>query len=81
MHGISINLNCSLEGFKKIVPCGISDPAKSVTSVKKIVGEQFGIDFEAITRRFSEIVVSEFEYQGVSYYKKDELGEMSKLKC
>lgn len=38
-HGIAININPDLSGFKNIVPCGISE--FGVTSVAEILGEKF----------------------------------------
>jgi lipoyl(octanoyl) transferase len=35
-HGIGLNVNCDLEGFKQIVPCGIDDPTRSVTSISQL---------------------------------------------
>ena len=36
MHGFSINLDPDLEAFSRIIPCGIQDPSKSVTSVSAL---------------------------------------------
>ena len=38
-HGFSININNSLEQYKKIIPCGISD--KGVTNLKKINDQDY----------------------------------------
>jgi lipoyl(octanoyl) transferase len=40
MHGFAINVNCDLGGFRRIVPCGISDPTKSVASIYSLLGMQ-----------------------------------------
>ena len=34
MHGCSINVNCDLQNFKKIIPCGISAAGYGVTSLE-----------------------------------------------
>lgn len=44
MHGFSINLDPDLGAFSRIIPCGIDDPEKSVTSVKKLKEEADQID-------------------------------------
>ena len=38
-HGFAININNSLEQYKKIIPCGISD--KGVTNLKKINNQDY----------------------------------------
>ena len=38
-HGFAININNSLEQYKKIIPCGISD--KGVTNLKKINDQDY----------------------------------------
>jgi lipoyl(octanoyl) transferase len=39
MHGIAINVNCDLDKFRKIVPCGIRDVDRGVTSISKELSE------------------------------------------
>ena len=59
IHGFSINVNCNLENFNKIIPCGIKDcemtnisdyiPEIKIVEVKRIVKkfvqEEFSINF------------------------------------
>lgn len=40
MHGCAININCDLESFKHIVPCGISDSDYGITSVRTELQKQ-----------------------------------------
>lgn len=42
MHGFALNVNCELDYFNNIIPCGIRD--KSVTSIKKEIGRAVGMD-------------------------------------
>jgi lipoyl(octanoyl) transferase len=35
MHGFALNVNTDLDYFNGIIPCGISDKNKTVTSMKK----------------------------------------------
>jgi lipoyl(octanoyl) transferase len=41
MHGWAFNINCDLDYFGNIVPCGISD--KAVTSMKKELGKELNL--------------------------------------
>ena len=38
MHGFALNVNTQLEHFENIIPCGIDDKNKMVTSVEKELG-------------------------------------------
>lgn len=42
MHGLAFNVNCDLNYFNNIIPCGISD--KAVTSLKKELSEPVNMD-------------------------------------
>ena len=44
MHGFAFNINPQLDHFKNIIPCGIVDGSKSVTSLSLEVGEIVLID-------------------------------------
>lgn len=54
-HGLSINVECDLQPFEWIVPCGIE--GCRATSVLKETGRSPGMDraFDLITRRYCEI--------------------------
>jgi lipoyl(octanoyl) transferase len=41
MHGFSLNCNCDLSAYSRIVPCGISDAG--VTSISKEIGREVTI--------------------------------------
>ena len=57
MHGFAFNVNTDLDYFNYIVPCGINDQDKEVTSLKKELNET--IDIEQVKERlkyhFSEL--------------------------
>jgi lipoyl(octanoyl) transferase len=57
-HGIAINVNCDLKGFKNIIPCGISE--FGITSIKDLgysnFDEKFNENFQLILKKeFSNI--------------------------
>ena len=57
LQGWAFNVNTSLEYFNHIVPCGIADEDKSVTSMAQILG--YEVDFaevkEKLKRHFGEV--------------------------
>lgn len=57
-HGISLNVNCDLSGFNKIIPCGISE--FGVTSLKELGCNSFDEDFN---KNFQLILKKEFQNQ------------------
>ena len=46
MHGFAFNVNTDLQYFKNIIPCGINDDNKTVTSLEKELG--YKIDIEEV---------------------------------
>ena len=54
MHGFAFNVNTDLSYFNHIVPCGISDPDKSVTSLSALTGNIVDLQVvkEQVTREF-----------------------------
>jgi lipoyl(octanoyl) transferase len=44
LHGFALNVDCDLEGFHRIVPCGIRDPAKSVASLQGLIGRHVAME-------------------------------------
>ena len=44
MHGFAFNVNTDLQYFKNIIPCGINDDDKEVTSLKEELGKEINID-------------------------------------
>ncbi|MCH2046895.1 MAG: lipoyl(octanoyl) transferase LipB [Saprospiraceae bacterium] len=43
MHGFAFNINTNLDYFKYIVPCGIADQDKDVTSLQKELGREVSL--------------------------------------
>ncbi len=46
LHGFALNVNTELQYFEGIVPCGISEDSKTVTSMQKELGRL--VDFEKV---------------------------------
>lgn len=44
MHGLALNVNTDLSHFSNIVPCGIADQGKTVTSIEKELGRSVPMD-------------------------------------
>jgi lipoyl(octanoyl) transferase len=59
MHGLAFNINCDLNYFNNIVPCGIVD--KSVTSLSKELSREIDMNEikEKIKKHFSELFEAE----------------------
>ncbi len=49
MHGFAFNVNTNLSYFDHIIPCGITDPNKSVCSVRSLLGKD--VDLQDIKRQ------------------------------
>ncbi|MDX1685279.1 MAG: lipoyl(octanoyl) transferase LipB [Saprospiraceae bacterium] len=63
MHGLALNVNTNLEHFQGIVPCGINDEDKIVTSMERETGstvDMLAVKQEAI-KQFQEIFEFEIE--------------------
>ncbi len=62
MHGFALNVNTSLDYYRGIVPCGISEMDKDVTSMSRELGRTMDrqIVVEALKKEFSEVF--EFNY-------------------
>lgn len=54
MHGFAFNINTDLSFFNHIVPCGIADPDKSVTSLSRLLGKSVDLQDikDQVTREF-----------------------------
>ena len=61
-HGVALNINCDLDGFKKIIPCGITQ--FGVTSLKELGVETKSIAFE---QNFHKILQEKF-YEALLFF-------------
>ena len=58
MHGLALNVSCDLANFEGIVPCGIREPDRGVTSMSRLLhNESIGIPkvAEALQRNFARV--------------------------
>lgn len=62
MHGFAFNINTDLSHFKNIIPCGIAEDDKDVTSLAKELGYSIDIAIvkEKLKQRFAELFEFEF---------------------
>lgn len=61
MHGFALNVNSDLSFFNQIVPCGIAEPDKSVTTLALELGAP--VDMEDLKLRLKGIYASLFGYE------------------
>jgi len=63
LHGWAFNVNTSLEYFDNIIPCGINDAEKSVTSLAQLLGHEVDMEEvkEKLKRHFGEVFECEIE--------------------
>jgi len=57
MHGFALNVNTDLGYFDHIIPCGIADPGRTVTSMSALLGRPVDLATvqEAILASFTEV--------------------------
>lgn len=63
MHGFAFNINTNLQHFKNIIPCGIEDKDKDVTSLSAEVGYQ--VDMEEVKAKMKKHFAELFEFSFV----------------
>lgn len=64
MHGFAFNVNTNLQHFRHIIPCGIDDQDKDVTSMEKELGRT--IDIEEVKATLRKHYATLFEYKYVT---------------
>lgn len=64
MHGFAFNVNTDLSYFEKIIPCGIVDKNKTVTSLSKETGNH--IDIEKVGIELADIFSQLFDFELIS---------------
>lgn len=63
MHGLAFNVNTDLEYFNKIIPCGIQDDDKAVTSLSKELKRP--VDMLEVKMHLKRIFAELFEFEYV----------------
>jgi lipoyl(octanoyl) transferase len=58
LHGLAFNINTDLNYFSHIIPCGIQDPQKSVTSLSNELGMSVSLDEvkQKFVKKFLEVL-------------------------
>jgi len=63
LHGFALNVNSDLSYFSNIIPCGIDDEDKAVTSIQQELGRK--VDMEEVKVKLKAIFASEFGFEYV----------------
>jgi len=63
LHGFAFNVNTDLDFFKGIIPCGISDNNKEVTSMKEELGVE--IDLVLVKEKLKKSLEEVFDFKYV----------------
>jgi lipoyl(octanoyl) transferase len=63
MHGFAFNVNTQLSHFENIIPCGIEDEDKSVTSMAQELNRP--VDIMQVKQKLKEYFAQLFHYEYV----------------
>ncbi len=61
MHGFALNINTDLNHFNNIVPCGIQEDNRSVTSMQKELGSS--VSMAEVKKVIARIMAEVYEYE------------------
>jgi lipoyl(octanoyl) transferase len=61
MHGFAFNVNTCLDHFHNIIPCGIADTDKDVTSLQQELGRE--LDMEEVREKLCKHFAQLFEFE------------------
>ena len=64
MHGFALNVNTDLSYFDKIIPCGITDQDKTVTSLAQELGNT--VDIDQVKEQLKHIFATQFKFEYVN---------------
>jgi len=65
MHGFALNINTDLKYFNNIIPCGINEVNKSVTSMSAVLKRD--LDMDEIVNMLKTLIAEEFNFQYIEY--------------
>lgn len=60
MHGFALNVNTNLAHFANIIPCGIEDKDKTITSMQQELGTE--IDIQEVKNKLLYHFAQQFDY-------------------
>ncbi|HDQ15181.1 MAG TPA: lipoyl(octanoyl) transferase LipB [Sediminispirochaeta sp.] len=63
MHGFALNVNTDLDYFSLIVPCGIQDQSRGVTSIARETGGE--VPMEQVKKQAAPLFAEIFQYQEI----------------
>ncbi len=63
MHGFALNINTDINYFNHIIPCGIIDKDKTVTSLQLELGKK--VEIKEVLERLKTIFAATFEFDYV----------------
>lgn len=61
LHGLALNVNPKLSHFKNIIPCGITDSSKDVTSMQKEL--PFKVEMQEVKTKVKALFQEIFQFQ------------------
>jgi lipoyl(octanoyl) transferase len=61
LHGFAFNVNTQLNHFDNIIPCGIKDDDKEVTSLAQVLGRE--LDITEVKNRVKSHFADVFEFE------------------
>ena len=64
MHGFGLNVNPDLSHFNMIVPCGINESDKKVTSISELLGKQ--VEVQELEARMKDICAQLFNLEYIN---------------
>lgn len=65
LHGFALNVTTNLDYFEEIIPCGIIDADKGVTSLQKLLGHP--VEIAEVRRRLIPAFASVFGYSQLKF--------------
>jgi lipoyl(octanoyl) transferase len=65
MHGFALNVSSDLDSFSLIVPCGIRDSDRGITSISKEIGRE--VPVKEVKKKVGPIFSELFGYDSVEY--------------
>jgi lipoyl(octanoyl) transferase len=71
MHGLSLNIDCSLQNYENIIPCGISSSVGGVCSASSILNRP--VSFHSTKSILVKHLQEKFNMSCIEYYNDDKI--------